>query len=187
MKLYKLLKDLPTFKAGDEFYLDSANDLRFKGSDITVYNYKTLEKFPNILRDWFEEIPEKYERWRGEKGDGYYFLNDGGDVCHKIDVHDGIDDYRYNTGIYGRTKQELEDKLKYDIARQVLLDDAEGGKFMQDGKNYFAYYDGGWSFDYIRYYVSGIIYFRDEESVRKSLEKHKEQWEIVRKYEMGEE
>ena len=52
-------------------------------------------------------------------------------------------------------------------------------------KNYFAHYDEEWSFDYIMYYVPGVIYFRDEESVEKSLEEHKEQWEIVRKYEMG--
>ena len=36
------------------------------------------------------------------------------------------------------------------------------------------------------YYFSGVICFKDEESLLKSLEEHKEQWEIVRKYEMGE-
>lgn len=30
MKRYKLKKDLPTFKAGDEFYLDSNNNLYHK-------------------------------------------------------------------------------------------------------------------------------------------------------------
>lgn len=67
MKQYKLKKDLPTFNGGDEFYLDNNNDLRLKGSDIMAYNHKTLEKFPNILKDWFEEIPE-YKRRRAEIG-----------------------------------------------------------------------------------------------------------------------
>ena len=191
MKRYKLKRDLPTFKAGDEFYLDSNNDLRLKGSDLMAYNHKTLEKFPNILRDWFEEIPEKYERWRGEKDDGYYFLSDGGDVYSETDIHDEIDNYRYNAGIYGRTKQELEAKLKYNVARQVLLDDAKGGKWKKDGTNLYVYYDR--SVDkWISYkdigsvQVVGVIYFQDENDIQKSLEEHKEQWEIVRKYEMGE-
>lgn len=186
MKRYKLKRDLPTFNAGDEFCLNNNNDLYLKDSNIMAYNHITLEKFPNILTDWFEEIPEKYKRWRGGKGDGYYFLTDGGDVYHETDIYDEIDNYRYNAGIYGRTRQELEAKLGYNIARQVLLDDAEGGRWKKDEKNYFAHYDEEWSFDYIMYYVPGVIYFRDEESVEKSLKNHKEQWEIVRKYEMGE-
>ena len=36
------------------------------------------------------------------------------------------------------------------------------------------------------YYFSGAICFKDEESLLKSLEEHEAQWEIVRKYEMGE-
>lgn len=36
------------------------------------------------------------------------------------------------------------------------------------------------------YYFLGAICFKDEESLLKSLEEHEAQWEIVRKYEMGE-
>ena len=183
MKRYKLKKDLPTFKAGDEFYLDSNNDLRLKKPDIMAYSHITLEKFPNILKDWFEEIPE-YKRRRAEIGDLYYFIDNSGNVTYKYDYDNLWDNYRHSTGNYGLVKKDLETKREYDIARQVLLDDAEGGKWKKDEKNYFAHYDEEWSFDYIMYYVPGVIYFRDEESVEKSLEEHKEQWEIVRKYEM---
>ena len=190
MKRYKLLKDLPTFKAGDEFYIDSNNDLRLKGRYIIAYNHYTLEKFPNILKDWFEEIPEKHERWRGGRGDDYYFINDEGVVCHEIDTNDGMDIYRYNAGIYGRTKEELEAKLKYNVARQVLLDDAEGGKFVPGSSN--NWYNSyclcleAWSTFSSWYYYPGAIYFKSEEALLKSLKEHKDQWEIVRKYEMGE-
>ena len=190
MKQYKLLKDLPTFKAGDEFYIDSNNNLRLKVSDSMAYNHYTLEKFPNILKDWFEEIPEKHERWRGGRGDDYSFINDEGVVCHEIDTNDGMDNYRYNVGIYGRTKQELEDKLEYNIARQVLLDDAEGGKFVPGSSN--NWYNSyclcleEWSTFSSWYYYPGAIYFKSEEALLKSLKEHKDQWEIVRKYEMGE-
>ena len=101
-----------------------------------------------------------------------------------------MDNYRYNVGIYGRTKQELEAKLKYDIARQVLLDDAKGGKFIEGGKNWHAFYDTITKTYHpvhsISYFYPGIIYFRTEEALEKSLKEHEEQWKTVRKYEMGE-
>lgn len=63
MKHFILKKDLPTFKAGDEFYLGESGHLFAKGAnggqDIIAYRNETLAKFPNILKDWFEEIPEK--------------------------------------------------------------------------------------------------------------------------------
>ena len=194
MKRYKLKKDLPTFKAGDKFYLDSNNDLRLKGSDIMAYNHKTLEKFPNILTDWFEEILE-YERRRADAviGDIYHYIDDYGDIEYAYDRNDSGDNYRYNTGNYGLTKKDLENKREYDIARQILLDDAEGGRFVPFKTAYFARYtfliltSGRWSIEYtMNKYSPGKIYFKDAESLKKSLEQHEEQWEIVRKYEMGE-
>lgn len=128
MKQYKLLKDLPTFKAGDEFYIDSNNDLRLKGGYIIAYNHYTLEKFPNILKDWFEEIHE-YKRRRAEYKGPYYYVNSLGIITSNNDYRDTEDDYLYSIDNYGLTKEEIESKLKYDIARKTLLDDAEGGKF----------------------------------------------------------
>lgn len=59
MKRYRLKKDLPTFKAGETFTLwDSieTQGLCRDSDDIMAYHQKTLDKFPNILTDWFEEI-----------------------------------------------------------------------------------------------------------------------------------
>lgn len=191
MKLYELLKDLPTFKAGDVFYLDSNNNLRQKWPDIMAYNHKTLEKFPNILKDWFEEIPEGNMRWRAEEDEAYW--NAGSeDPCKYIDYRDSTDSFLYASGNYFKTEEEAEAYKKYLIARQVLLDDAEGGKFVPFKTAYFVRYtfsiliSSRWSIDYtINKYSPGKIYFKDAESLKKSLEEHKEQWEIVRKYEMG--
>lgn len=188
MKRYKLLKDTPTLKAGTIFEeRESSDGYKELGQVVTdgclTRPWLTASEINNF-DDWFEEIPE-YKRRRAEIGDLYYFIDDSGNVTYKYDYDNLWDNYRHSTGNYGLVKKDLETKREYDIARQVLLDDAEGGKWKKDEKNYFAHYDEEWSFDYIMYYVPGVIYFRDEESVEKSLEEHKEQWETVRKYEMG--
>ena len=192
MKYYKLKNDIPMFKKGDLFFIHSEEGCLLQKDTLRLaYHKETLEKNPEILKDWFEEIEEsKNKRWRGEKCDGYYFLDDEGVVRHELDIYDGVDDYRYNAGIYGCTKQEIEAKREYNIARQVLLDDAEGGKFIEGGKNWHAFYDttsetyaiaSGTS-----YYFPGVVCFKNGGSLYKSLKEHEAQWEIVRKYEMGE-
>lgn len=194
MKRYKLLKDTPTVKAGTIFEeRESPDEYKELGQVVTdgclTRPWLTVSEIDNF-DEWFEEIPEKHERWRGGRGDSYYFIDDEGAIRHEIDTNDGMDNYRYNVGIYGRTKQELEDKLKYNVARQVLLDDAEGGKCIEYGKNWHAYYDTITKTYHpvhsISYFYPGIIYFRTEEALEKSLKEHEEQWKTVRKYEMGE-
>lgn len=194
MKKYKLLKDTLTVKAGSIFEEEETFDDEKRLVQVTKDGCQLSPSVAvrdiNNFDEWFEEIPEKHERWRGGRDDDYYFINDEGVVCHEIDTNDGMDNYRYNVGIYGRTKEELEAKLKYDIARQVLLDDAKGGKFIEGGKNWHAFYDTT-SETYaiasgMSYYFPGVVCFKNGGSLYKSLKEHEEQWEIVRKYEMGE-
>ena len=193
MKYYKLLKDTLTVKAGSIFEEDEAFDDEKILAQVTKdgCQFSPWVVVRDIINfdDWFEEIPEKHERWRGGRGDDYYFINDEGVVCHEIDTNDGMDNYRYNVGIYGRTKQELEAKLKYNVARQTLLDDAGGWKFTLKEQNYFAKYsviDNRWHLNGDYHYTQGGISFKDLASLKNSLKEHEEQWEIVRKYEMGE-
>lgn len=194
MKHYKLLKDLPTFKVGDEFKLNEKGHLVFikgtqeveEGQTLIAYTSYTLEKFPNILKDWFEEMPEQYKRWRAKENGGHYFVDDWGDVDYNYDAGFPPSTFRYNIGNYFKTEEEAEAYKEYLLAKQVLLDDAKGGKWAKDGSNWHASYDvirwvSYWSYNY----NPGQIYFKDEESLEKSLEEHKDQWEIVRKYEMG--
>jgi hypothetical protein len=63
MKYYQLKKDLPTFKAGEVFELGEGGSLfrvdhtgRGEGR-VMAYAASTLAKFPNILKDWFREVP----------------------------------------------------------------------------------------------------------------------------------
>lgn len=67
MKYYELKKDLPTFKKGDLFILNDTGLWHSTGGrhvDVMAYAKKTLELFPNILKDWFEPAPEP---WRDRK------------------------------------------------------------------------------------------------------------------------
>ena len=194
MKRYKLLKDTPTVKAGTIFEeRESPDEYKELGQVVTdgclTSPWLTVSEIDNF-DEWFEEIPEKHERWRGGRGDSYYFIDDEGAIRHEIDTNDGMDNYRYNIGNYFKTEAEAESYKKYLTARQVLLDDAEGGKCIEYSKNWHAYYDTITKTYHpvhsISYFYPGIIYFRTEEALEKSLKEHEEQWKTVRKYEMGE-
>ena len=57
MKRYKLKRDTPAFKAGTECYIEEAgNMVPCRGISYTIVHKDQLEKNPNILTDWFEEI-----------------------------------------------------------------------------------------------------------------------------------
>jgi len=58
MKYYQLTKDLPTFKKGTIFYINRFGSLVSNNEDnIVAYASTTLTKFPNILKEWFREVP----------------------------------------------------------------------------------------------------------------------------------
>ena len=57
MKYYKLKRDLPTFEEGELFYMDGSGSLCRAKDDILAYYHTTIAKFPNILEDWFYEVP----------------------------------------------------------------------------------------------------------------------------------
>lgn len=67
MKRYRLKQELPTFKKGELFHTDENGNLwRDKGQkgkhwqdEVMAYHHKTIERFPNILTDWFEEYEEQ--------------------------------------------------------------------------------------------------------------------------------
>jgi len=195
MKRYKLLKDTLTVKAGsifeEEGTFDDEKRLVLVTKDGYQFSPSVVVRDIDNFDEWFEEIP-KPKRWRGKLGETYWFLSDNGSIYCKADADTYIDYYRYLVGNYFKTKEEVKVYKKYFIARQVLLDDAEGGEFILYKVLYYAVYMvpalmGEWRIESVgNSYTPGMIYFKNEESLEKSLEEHKEQWEIVRKYEIGE-
>lgn len=187
MKCYKLKKDLPTFKAGDKFYLNKEGDLIFDDKpSIIAYSKQTLKKFPNILEDWFEEIPEEYKRWRAKKGESYWFIENTGLPYEDKESGCLADDCRYTFGNYFNTREEAINHIDYLIALQTIKDDAKG--FVPDWKNsdqskYYGCYSNSanylilnWGY-HLQY--QGVIYFKTREDIKESFKKHRKEWLTV--------
>lgn len=188
-KKYRLKKDLPTFKAGDEFVIRNGSlwaiDKESPEGVICAYAKPTLDKFPNILKDWFEEIPEEPKTvWDLEDGDLYYSIGIRGTIelntwtSHEVDY-----DVR-NAGNCFLTSENVEKELARRKAKVILERDTKG--FKPDWKNsdfgYAVYYDVmredhrlscNWD-----EYIDGSIRFKTEEDAEESIKNHEKEWKI---------
>jgi hypothetical protein len=67
MKRYRLKYELPTFQEGELFHTDEQGNLwRDEGQkgnhwrkEVMAYNHLTIERFPDIMTEWFAEIEDK--------------------------------------------------------------------------------------------------------------------------------
>ncbi len=109
MKRYKLKKDTPAFKAGTECYIEEAGHMvPCRGISYTIVHKDQLEKNPNILADWFEEIKES-TRWKPEMGQKYHYLGDDGFVYYETWANGSpVDNGRLEIGNYFETREEAE-------------------------------------------------------------------------------
>lgn len=183
MKRYKLLKDLPTFKAGEKFHINQNGSLVANESGVVAYAYNTLGKFPNILEDWFEEIPED-EPWVPVKGDSYYYIDDIGVVCKTWwdNSISGVDQMRYILGNCFKAEEEAKRAVKWLKARKVLMDDTRGFKPKRGELNVYVYYnldvDGSGRLRTCAGLMSinSPITFASVSDAVKSIKKHKAEW-----------
>ena len=182
MKRYKLLKDLPTFNAGDAFYLSEVGNLIRESDNVPAYSWTTLDKFPNILTDWFEEMNES-TRWKPEMGHDYYYISGDGHVYdNSWDDSQFVDRGRFEIGNCFKTKEEAERVVEYLKALAIVRGDAIS-KFTKDRNNWYVYYDT--NFNSLRSSISctmldngifGLPYFATREDAQKSIELHKNEW-----------
>lgn len=201
MKRYKLKKDLPTFKAGQEFAIAGCDGglWLIGGYDdhgdwygrVLAYSRQTLEKFPNILTDWFEEIPETPKTvWDLKEGDGcFYFATDGGIFSDQWEGA-GLDHSRRDIGNIFITREEAEKELARRRVKVILERDTKGFKPNWQSGEYdkyevaYDYSDGG--YDGISLFVNDCRYccshndlwFATEEDAQYSIEKHEKEWKI---------
>lgn len=196
MKRYKLKRDLPTFKAGEIFYISDTgnlfdrNFLHAKSSHI-VYSFKEIEKFPNILTDWFEEVRES-TRWKPEMHQVYRYINTNSSVSGSTWTDDYFDNGRFEIGNCFQTKEEAERVVKYLKALAVVRGDATK-KFVKGENNWYVYYDtdsnsihSSISCSMLDNGIFGLPYFATKEDAQRSIEQHKNEWLTIFGIEDGE-
>lgn len=181
MKRYKLKRDLPTFKAGEIFYLSDAGNLIRESDNVPAYSWSTIDKFPNILTDWFEEINE-LTRWKPEADQKYYFSDNDGSVGYNRWDGDHIDRNRFETGNCFETKEEAKRVVEYLKALAVVRGDAIS-KFTKGENNFCVFYNTtnnyltvGVEFCDMGNGIFGLPYFSTVEDAQRSIEQHKNEW-----------
>ena len=181
MKRYKLKRDLPTFKAGEIFYISDAGNLLRESDNVPAYSWSTIDKFPNILTDWFEEVNES-TRWKPETRQNYYCVTSEGSVVKDDWSNWDLDDGRFEIGNCFQTEEEAKRVVECLKALAVVKGDATS-KFTEDESNYYVYYSFeinslrlGCSWNCINNGVFGLPYFATEDDARRSIEQHKNEW-----------
>ncbi len=101
-----------------------------------------------INEEQVKEIEKpKWERWRAEKNEKYYFLSDLGEIFSATDCRDKSDNFLYNTDNYFKTEEGAEEYRKKLLYRQQYIDyigeDLVTKDDWKDGSvwKYYAYYD----------------------------------------------
>lgn len=211
MKRYKLLKDFPTFKAGEEFFISKSGNL-IAGTpsnpkqitvetqyglpmkiDLMAYANETLEEFPNILTDWFEEVkepelPKEFFYINIDMVTGYSFSYFSMDENTRQEYIRFMERYK-SVGNFFETKEEAEKYLEYLKAKAIIKQDTKGFK-----PNWQDTDEDKWCgvWDIIHKEVSthitwygqeDTIYFKLKEDVEESFEKHPDEWKTYLTYE----
>lgn len=192
MKRYKLLKDLPTIKAGEIFK-----------ETVTGYNEKNLlvriaplnAKSPRLkvqdidnFDEWFEEIQEPTDsiHWKPKKGDNYFYIVHSYNPLHNeilvsTWIDDGYDRTHYLLGNIYRSYEEAEKARDRELTEVRLR---RTSNFKPDFKNG----NGGYSVDYdyiaesLRIYPASWVdagepvRYETEEDAQKSIDEHEKEW-----------
>lgn len=196
MKRYKLLKDLPTFKAGQLAYISKTGNLiagnpdkpeiTDAGVQLMMYHKITLEKFPEILTEWFEEIKEPVDsiHWKPEQGDEYFWIDECGSILPGTFYRDALyDQQRLTFGNVYRTEKEAEKARERKLA-EVRLRRTSTFKpdFESDGGGWAVYYDYRYEtldvcgFDY--YDAGEIVRYKTRTEAEKSIKENERDWLI---------
>lgn len=182
MKRYRLKKDLPAFKAGTECYIEEAGHMvPCCGISYTIVHKDQLEKNPNILTDWFEEIKEP-TRWEPIPGETYWSLDGTGYVNYYESSGGTYTTSRVSIGNCFKTKEETERAAEYLKALTVVRGDGTSNP-ARNSNNWHVNYDiatkclyTSFSFNTARNGTFGLPYFATEEDAKRSIKQHRNEW-----------
>ena len=186
MLRYRLLKDLPTFKAGDMFYISQYSALMYDdgGFGVMVYSQSTLKKFPDILTDWFEEIQEEPTdsiHWKPKNGDEYFYISDYGNTYSDIWRGKFIDNERLALGFIYPTEKECIKAKKRKLA-EVRLRRTSTFKpdFENDNGGWVVFYDPQYKAfatqELYRLGYGNFIRYKTRAEAGKSIRENREDW-----------
>ena len=195
MKRYKLLKELPTFKAGQLAYISKTGNLiagtpenqetTDYGLILTIYHETTLKKFPNILTEWFEEMEEPTDsiHWKPKIGEKYFYIDEYGNVEREIWDNDGVDNEIMAMGFVRLTSEEATEARDRRLAEVRLRQTSD---FEPD----FAKGKGGWvvCYDYLNKKIDCFdsiwndsgepVRYATKEDAKKSIRENERDWKI---------
>lgn len=191
---YILKKDLPTFRAGDEFHLSPRGNLVHTESHVVAYMQHTLKKFPNILTNWFEEIPDQPKTvWDLKKGDECWSrtatsscLGDSTPVVATRETWHG-DVHQLSLREMGGVFLTVEDcnkDIAWQKAREILLRDTKGFKpnWKDLGQEkYRVAYNASSDALFVEWQLDGVhscIHFATKEDTEASIKVHEKEWKI---------
>lgn len=185
MSLYKLIKPLPKFEVGDEFHTSRSGHLVHTKTGVLAYAKHELREFPNILKDWFKEIPERPKTVDSLKdGDLYHAIASDGfittEICRSHNRHET--DMRIAIGNAFLTKEEAEKELNRRKAKVILEHDTKGFKpdWSNDYDKYEVYYDYEYEELYVNYYTvyssHRSLWFASKEDAEASIKTHEKEW-----------
>lgn len=190
---YRLLKDLPTFAEGDIFELRDGHlywvkqddDSRHWKNKVMAYHRQTLERFPSILNDWFEEIHGPKTVWDLEIGDEYWFIDEftASGLGRDAWGNDEADYMRRDLGLAYISHDEGKRALARMKARVILEQDANefDPNWISENENkwYVAYFKQSLLQPVATEVVQGAeIYFASREDAQRSIDRHRKEWLI---------
>ena len=191
MKQYKLLKDLPTIKAGTIFeeivsMSDGTRELAVAvpGEDIPEDPQFAIQDIDNF-DEWFEEMEEPTDsaHWKPKIAEKYFCINEYGDVEWKVWNDDDVDNRLMAMGLVYRTEEECKKARERKLAKVRLQ---RTSTFKPDFENG----NGGWivGYDYedgslTTIPISDVDYgepvrYATSEDARKSIKENREDWLI---------
>ena len=193
MKRYKLLKDLPFAKVGDILSLERSQEYGYFKLCKDRSNPRSIELYEGIVEgfidnfdEWFEEIKEPkifftidiYKSKVKEINTDYY---SGWSALEVKNIKD--------LGLLFKTKEEIDKFIAYLKAKAIIKQDTKGFKpnWNNEGeKKFFGSWNFQrkevyWNYEYINKYVE--IYFKTNEDIEESFEKHSEEWKTYLTYE----
>ena len=198
MKKYKLLKNMPFAKAGEELYLKFSEDSEFflvyKGTD-KAYTAELNPEFIDNFDEWFEEVEAL------KVPDEFYivavYADKNGIIAHKISkedpmcgsVHESLFLNHSSIGIAFETKEEAEKYIKYLKAKAIIKQDTKGFKpdwsDDEQPKHYgYCHAESKRLWRDVEYTEKrSTIYFRSIKDIEESLENHPEEWKTYLTYE----